>query len=221
VTPDLDRDGAQYLPEAATDALPAIEAAMAGLPKDRAGLRLHRLPELTVLLAAEGCIGRIAATVLGPATRPVRALLFNKSATTNWALAWHQDRTIVVREPREVPGFGPWTVKQGLHHVAPPIELLVAMVTMRVHLDPVSTDNAPLLIAYGSHRLGRIAEDQVNEVVGRSRVNACTADRGDVWLYATPILHASDAAARPARRRVLQIDFAASDLPGGLQWLGV
>lgn len=39
--------------------------------------------------------------------------------------------------------------------------------------------------------------------------------------YATPILYASEAATMPVQRRVLQLDFAAEDLPGGLQWLGV
>ncbi|MGH6612900.1 hypothetical protein [Sphingomonas sp.] len=37
----------------------------------------------------------------------------------------------------------------------------------------------------------------------------------------TLILHASNLATRPARRRVLQIDFAVSDLPGDLEWLGL
>ncbi|MFZ5793300.1 MAG: phytanoyl-CoA dioxygenase, partial [Pseudomonadota bacterium] len=46
-------------------------------------------------------------------------------------------------------------------------------------------------------------------------------DAGDIWLYANPILHASDAATDPTHRRVLQLDFAAQDLPGGLEWLGV
>ena len=44
---------------------------------------------------------------------------------------------------------------------------------------------------------------------------------GDVWLYSTPIVQASEVASCPARRRVLQIDFAARELPGGLEWLGV
>ena len=43
----------------------------------------------------------------------------------------------------------------------------------------------------------------------------------DIWLYATPILHASGAALEPTHRRVLQVDFAAGELPGGLKWLGV
>lgn len=221
MTLTLDRDGAVLLPGAATGVLPEIEAALAEVPADRAGVRLSGLAGLRNLLAPTGAIGTLAAKVLGPTTQPVRALLFDKSAATNWALGWHQDRTIVVRERREVPGFGPWTVKQGLQHVAPPFALLETMVTLRVHIDPVPGDNAPLLVARGSHQRGRIAEGIVEAVVADSRVHACVAERGDVWIYATPILHASDAAVRPARRRVLQIDFAAQALPGGLEWLGV
>jgi hypothetical protein len=73
--------------------------------------------------------------------------MFDKSAKANWALGWHQDRTICVRERHEMPGFGPWTMKSGQHHVAPPAESLAQMVTMRIHLDDIGMDNAPLLIA--------------------------------------------------------------------------
>lgn len=221
MSPDLDRDGACHLPGAASAHLPAIKAALSGLPTDRAGVRIHGNTPLRVLLAADGAIGRIAATVMGNAVRPVRALLFDKTPDTNWALGWHQDRTIVVETRREVAGFGPWTIKRGLQHVAPPQILLADMRTMRIHIDPVSADNAPLLIASGSHRLGRIAEPDIAGIVECRTVHRCVAERGDIWLYATPILHASDAAARPGRRRVLQVDFAATDLPGGLAWQGI
>ena len=80
---------------------------------------------------------------------------------------------------------------------------------------------APLLIALGSHRLGRVPVTDVQAVASACQIHACLADAGDVWVYSTPILHASDAAATPGRRRVLQIDYAAFDLPGGLEWLGV
>jgi hypothetical protein len=50
---------------------------------------------------------------------------------------------------------------------------------------------------------------------------ACLAEAGDVWLYATPILHASEAAVEARHRRVLQVDFAVGELPGGLKWLGI
>lgn len=95
------------------------------------------------------------------------------------------------------------------------------MVTLRVHLDDVPDTNAPLLIAPGSHKVGRIPVERIDAVVDQHGTVACLAKAGDAWLYATPILHASQAAAAPARRRVLQIDFAAEDLPGGLEWLGV
>jgi ectoine hydroxylase-related dioxygenase (phytanoyl-CoA dioxygenase family) len=166
-------------------------------------------------------IGAVAAKALGLDCFPVRALLFDKTEATNWALGWHQDRTIVVRERREVPGFGAWTVKSGLQHVAPPADVLAQMVTLRVHLDPVPEDNAPLQVACGSHRLGMVPESDVDAVVERSEILTCLADRGDVWLYRTLVLHASAAASRPARRRVLQVDYAATPLPNGLKYLGV
>src|SRR5262245_51026818 len=43
--------------------------------------------------------------------RLVRALLFNKSPDANWYVTWHQDLTIAVRKRIDVPGFGPWSVK--------------------------------------------------------------------------------------------------------------
>jgi hypothetical protein len=95
------------------------------------------------------------------------------------------------------------------------------MVTLRLHLDGVPMTNAPLLVAPGSHRLVRISEADVPDVVQRCGVAICAAAAGDIWLYATPILHASQAATNPGHRRVLQVDYAACDLPGGLQWLGI
>jgi ectoine hydroxylase-related dioxygenase (phytanoyl-CoA dioxygenase family) len=95
------------------------------------------------------------------------------------------------------------------------------MLTLRVHIDAAPASNAPLLIAPGSHRFGRIAEDDVREVVRRCGTFACLAEPGDVWLYATSILHASEAAVAPVHRRVLQIDFSVGQLPGGLEWLGI
>ena len=198
-----------------------LEAAIAGLPPDEAGLRVHGIEALKPLLASTGCIGAVAASALGERAKPVRAILFNKSPETNWSLTWHQDRTICVKEKREVAGFGPWTVKSGMHHVAPPFELLASMVTLRAHLDDVPATNAPLLIAPGSHALGRIPVTEVDDIVRRCGTKVCLAETGDIWLYSTPILHASEMASAPSRRRVLQVDYAAQDLPRGLDWLGV
>ena len=120
-----------------TSDLRRLEQAVAGLPPDQAGIRLRGLPALTSFLVSAGPVWQAAACVLGEAARPVRAILFDKTARTNWGLPWHQDRTIVVTDRVEVDGFGPWTVKGGLLHVAPPFDVLAAMVTLRVHLDAV------------------------------------------------------------------------------------
>jgi hypothetical protein len=195
--------------------------AFAGLRADQAGIRVHGSAAATHLLRPGGAIARVAESVLSTRCRAVRAILFDKTAAMNWALGWHQDRTIVVKARADVPGFGPWTVKQGLLHVEPPPTLLADMLTLRLHLDAVPASNAPLLVAPGSHRFGRIPEPEIPDVVRRCGTVACLAEVGDIWLYATPILHASEAAAAPDRRRVIQVDFAAADLPGGLAWLGV
>jgi hypothetical protein len=201
--------------------LDALARAVADFPQDRAGVRLHGVTALAPLLPATGAVGAVAAAHLGRSCRPVRALLLDKSAAANWSLPWHQDRTIVVAERRAVEGFGPWSVKAGLIHVAPPAAILEGMLTLRVHLDPVGVNNAPLLIAPASHRLGRVAEADIPDVVESCGRAVCLAEAGDVWAYATLILHASEVARAPARRRVLQLDYAADELPGGLRWLGV
>ncbi|MBX7200316.1 MAG: phytanoyl-CoA dioxygenase family protein [Rhodospirillaceae bacterium] len=56
-------------------------------------------------------------------------------------------------------------MKAGFLHVAPAFDVLANMVTLRVHLDPVLADNAPLRIVPGSHLLGRVAERDVPGVV--------------------------------------------------------
>lgn len=179
----------------------------------------HRLPPAqAVRLAAVRAVTAAVSARIGPAARPVRALLFDKRPGANWALGWHQDRTIEVRERIETPGYGPWTSKAGRPHVAPPITLLETMLTARIHLDPVDETNAPLLVAPGSHRCGLISETAIADVVARCGTAACLAAAGDVWLYATPILHASAASVGNSHRRVLQVDFAATVLPGGLDW---
>lgn len=179
-------------------------------------MRLHGIAGLAELLAPDAL-----GSLVGPGMRPVRAVLFDKSAAVNWALGWHQDRTIAVKTRADASGYGTWSVKAGMQHVEPPFAVIERMVTIRVHLDAVPADNAPLLIAPGSHRLGKIAEPELTDVVARRGTAVCLAEAGDVWLYATPIVHASAAAAPGGRRRVMQVDYSAETLPQGLDWLGV
>ncbi len=125
----------------ATD-LADIEAVLGHLPAGRPGIRLHAVEGLDAFLAPGGSVGSVALSLLGTPARPVRAILFDKTATTNWALGWHQDRTIAVAERVDVPGFAHWSVKAGMIHVEPPDSVMRRMATIRVHLDAVSADNA-------------------------------------------------------------------------------
>lgn len=214
----FDRDGARHFPAAfGPDEIAALIDTLS-LPGDRPGARLGATPGLAALL---GPADSLAAALLGPAARPVGAKLFDKSPARNWALGWHQDRTIPVRERRDVPGFGQWTVKSGIDHCVPPFGILERSLTLRVHLDPAGPANAPLLIAPGSHRLGLVLEAAIQSAVDRFGAFACLAEPGDVWACATPILHASARAAGAGPRRVLQLLYSAERLPGGLRWQGV
>jgi hypothetical protein len=187
----------------------------------RPGTRLKVEPDMATLLAADGAVGRVAAGLIGLDAIPVRAVLFDKSPDANWIVAWHQDRTIPVRERRETPGFGPWSTKDGVLHVAPPITVLEGMVTLRLHLDPVDADNAPLVVALGSHRFGYVPASEAAARAAHCAALVCKAAAGDVWAYSTPILHMSARSVGERRRRVLQVDSAAAPLPKPLQWRGI
>ena len=216
----LDRDGAQRL-HAALAENDLLELKAVAAYSDKPGLRLFDSKPVQAVLAQNSALSTIAYEFLGSSAKPVRALLFNKGAANNWRIGWHQDRTVAVKRRLAVPGFDVWTVKDGVDHVEPPFAIISSMLTLRVHLDDTPHDNAPLLIAPRSHVIGAITADEAPAIAQRLGSVACVAGVGDVWAYATSILHASDRATAPRQRRVLHVEFAAAELPGGLEWFGV
>jgi ectoine hydroxylase-related dioxygenase (phytanoyl-CoA dioxygenase family) len=64
-----------------------------------------------------------------------------------------------------------------------------------------------------SHRLGRIPVEEIEGVVSQRQAVAYLADAGDIWVYASAILHASNAADDPTHRRVLHVDYSSARLP--------
>jgi ectoine hydroxylase-related dioxygenase (phytanoyl-CoA dioxygenase family) len=153
-----------------------------------------------------------------PAARAVRAIYFDKSAEANWMVSWHQDVTIAVRERRDVAGFGPWSVKESVPHVTAPAELLEHMLTVRLHLDDADEENGALRVLAGSHRFGRVSDERIDELVQELPEVVCRASAGDALLMRPLLLHASGRSASTRRRRVLHLEYAGFDLPGGLQW---
>jgi ectoine hydroxylase-related dioxygenase (phytanoyl-CoA dioxygenase family) len=166
-------------------------------------------------------VRQIAASVIGKEARPVKAILFDKTPGANWYVTWHQDLTIAVKERIEVPGFEPWSLKEGTPHVQPPATILENMVSLRIHLDACSEENGAIKFIPGSHNAGIMNPSEIESWRTEHESACCGAERGDVLLMRPLILHSSSQSKHPNHRRVLHIEFAASDLPGGLDWAEV
>ncbi|MDP3739270.1 MAG: phytanoyl-CoA dioxygenase family protein [Hyphomonadaceae bacterium] len=178
------------------------------------GARIAPAPDLIAALAP---VDRLAQSLLAGA-RPVRVVAFNKTEAANWALPWHQDRVIAVRERVETPGFVNWTRKSGVWHVEPPIGLLERMLFLRVHLDAADVESACLVVATGSHSRGKVPDDRAEGIASAAVTEQCIAQRGDVLAAKALILHRSGASRRPTSRRAIRIDYSAEQLQAPLQW---
>lgn len=196
-----------------------IEALKPLFPENAAGQRslLRDLPAVRELAHSAEFLSLVAE--LGcPGAWPVRAVFFDKNLAQNWKVPWHQDLSIAVAERRELPGFSPWSQKDGTLHVQPPTEVLQGMVTLRLHLDDCGSDNGPLRVIPGSHREGKLSPDAITRLRDSKPEQACIVSAGDVVAMSPLILHASSPAASPRHRRVIHIEYTAAALPGGLEW---
>jgi ectoine hydroxylase-related dioxygenase (phytanoyl-CoA dioxygenase family) len=169
-------------------------------------------------LAVEGLPAALAREVLGSEARPVKITAFDKTPLANWKVPWHQDLTIAVQEKRDVEGFGPWSLKDGIPHVQPPVEILARMVAVRVHLDDTPADHGALRVVPGSHHLGRIPLTDIPEWRDRLGEVVCPVAEGGAILMRPLLLHASSKSSSGGHRRVLHIEYASCELPAGLRW---
>lgn len=178
---------------------------------------LHVSPEIAAFVRSRK-IETLAKSALGTSAIAVRGTLFDKTAAANWSVPWHQDLTICVQERIEVTGFGAWTLKAGVHHVQPPVSFLENMVTIRIHLDDCDQDNGALRVLPGTHRMGRLSPEQIEQARALNQLVTCAVPRGGAVLMKPLLLHASSASRRPSHRRVIHIDFSSIKLPSGLRW---
>ncbi len=215
------------LSDFATDGVEIFESVLAPddvaalvrlLPENVAGLRnlldqipavrtLAESPPLHTLLAKLGSLG----------ARPVRAVFFDKNQAHNWKVPWHQDLTIAVRVRHETTGFGPWSVKDGVPHVQPPVALLARMVTLRLHLDDCDAENGALRVRPGSHLQGRIAAADLLQWNKAGEIT-CAVRAGGVVALRPLLLHASSPARIPRHRRVIHLEYSPDLLPPPLEW---
>lgn len=153
--------------------------------------------------------------ILGPEGGLVRGLYFDKPPGHSWALPWHRDLTIAVKEHGALGIFKKPTKKAGVPHVEAPVQLLESMVTARIHLDDVTDKNGPLRVIPGSHLLEK------NDSSGEKEQAVLTCRAGDVLLMRPLLLHSSGHSEEEhaGHRRIIHLEFTPSPkLPDGYEW---
>jgi len=218
---ELERDGVLVCERVLSrETVDQIRRHFDAIESGRAGSRQFALPgSITSLIGSRGSLGVLATREAGRIARPVRVLLFDKTPESNWAVPWHQDRTVAVKQRFDIDGYGPWSVKGGVVHVEPPVGILEGMLTLRVFVDDCSDDNGPLEVIVGSHRLGRLPGKDMSDAIRRNGIFVGLGRAGDVLVMKTLAVHSSKRAASPSHRRVLQVDYATMDLAAPLEWM--
>jgi hypothetical protein len=69
----------------------------------------------------------------------------------------------------------------------------------------------------GSHSAGRLSGERISTWSKEESVT-CTVPRGGALVMRPLLLHASSASAITKSRRVIHLEFAAAELPQGLNW---
>lgn len=198
--------------------LSALDAADVRVTRSRGVRHLASKVPRVRALADSDPIRAVVAQVLGPGHRLVRSILFDKVEGANWSLRWHQDVTIATAGRIEANGYGPWSLKDGVHSVQPPATVLEQMVSVRVHLDDCAHDNGALQVIPGSHRFGKLSPEQRTDLVATTAPVICETSAGGALLMRPLLLHSSAPAIAPSHRRVAHLDFAVGNLAGGLRW---
>ena len=184
------------------------------------GIRnILNIPSIRALANCD-CIRKLVEPILGKQAIPVRGILFDKTPTANWKVAWHQDLTIAVREKIDVSGFNAWSVKAGIVCVQPPVFVMENILTIRLHLDDTSETNGALKVLPSSHCHGRMSVEEIQAWKQKAIAVTCNVPRGGVLVMRPLLLHASSVALNPSSRRVLHLEYSAIALPRGLEWYG-
>jgi ectoine hydroxylase-related dioxygenase (phytanoyl-CoA dioxygenase family) len=94
------------------------------------------------------------------------------------------------------------------------------MVTIRLHLDDCGPQNGPLRVIPGSHTAGKLDARAIAAWAARAADLAvdCLVPAGGAVIMRPLLVHASASLTGPGHRRVIHLEYAAEDLPGGLEW---
>lgn len=178
--------------------------------RSRAGAR-HVLSLHAVSLIAN-CdeLLAIARGVLGPGALPFRATFFDKSPTSNWLVAWHQDTALPLTAKREIPGWGPWPVKDEVIYAHAPTVALEQVLALRVHLDDSTDTNGPLRIIPATHQAGVLTDAEIQKCATIAAGVTCVVAVGGIIAMRPLVIHASSKSLSDLPRRVLHIEYVAT-----------
>jgi ectoine hydroxylase-related dioxygenase (phytanoyl-CoA dioxygenase family) len=186
------------------------EFSRADLPRSRAGVRhAMKVPAVAALSQNPRLLGT-ARDALGVDAFPFRATLFDKSPTANWLVVWHQDTALPLQERREIPGWGPWSVKDGVNYAHAPANTLSQVLALRLHLDDSTLENGPLRVLPSTHTLGVLSDEELHDLSTRIPAADCLVPGGGILAMRPLIVHASSKSQSAAPRRVLHIEYASS-----------
>lgn len=170
-----------------------ITESMPDVDRGRGGVRdLLEHPTVAAMVRDR----RFIAAIESPGLIAVKATLFDKTVAANWRVQWHQDRVMKIGERR----------------IEPPVDVLEQMLAVRVHLDESGPDNGPLRVIPGSHRRGKLSDEEIATLSATGPIALLTIPRGALLLMRPLLVHASSPALAPGHRRVLHIDFAPGPL---------
>jgi ectoine hydroxylase-related dioxygenase (phytanoyl-CoA dioxygenase family) len=204
----------EVLPNREIDRL-ETELGQTNLTRSRAGVR-HAMSVGSVSAIAKGApLLAIAQRVLGHEAFPFRATLFDKSPSANWLVVWHQDTALPLQSRRETPGWGPWSVKEGIIYAHAPESALSQVLALRLHLDDSLAENGPLRVLPETQTMGVLTDEAIHEASTRIAPVDCLVLRGGVLAMRPLIIHASSKSLGQNPRRVLHIEYAASEVIAG------
>ncbi len=180
------------------------------LPRSRAGMRHAMRSAGVAAVARDVRLMELAQEVLGAAAVPFRATLFDKSPVSNWLVVGHQDTALPLRVRREIPGWGPWSLKDGVNYAHAPASALEQVLALRLHLDDSVAENGPLRVLPGTQTLGVLSDEALHSLSTQIASVDCLVTRGGVLAMRPLVVHASSKSHSTAPRRVLHIEYAAA-----------
>ncbi|MES2069762.1 MAG: phytanoyl-CoA dioxygenase family protein [Pseudomonadota bacterium] len=186
---------------------------------DQYGVRnlLKRLPRIQDILFAPKLHTLLDALECADAL-PVRSLFFNKNHANNWLVPWHQDLSIAVNQKTDAGGYAKWTHKDDTHYVEPPVEILESILTLRFALDSADEDNGALKILPGSHLLGKLNSEGIQDLKEKRMPVSCSVQAGDLLLMRPLLVHSSAKAVNPSNRRVVHLELSSASLASPMIW---